>query len=104
MAVHKKSDEINYYNLHRLEASQSSYSTQMYDSDLPPIYDHVAINSQAVGFSNPIYETAAAEHTEGLYEELNFNNPFREDIDSQDLPTPVHPTGTQMGRENPFDI
>ena len=101
--VHKKSEDSNYYNLFQSEPSKSNYSIQMHDSDLPPIYQSVD-HSAPVGFSNPIYESLAGEHTEGIYEEMNENNPFKEDVDALNVPTPIHPTGTQMDKENPFDI
>ena len=103
--VQNKISESSYYNPYQMAPSVSSFSNQMYGSDLPPIYDHVAgDHSDHMGFSNPIYETATGECGDGIYEELNFNNPFREDIDAQEVETPNDPTCTQVDKENLFDV
>ena len=78
--VYKMSEDSNYYNPCQSEPSKINCSTQMHDSDLPPIYQSVD-HSAPVGFSNPIYESLAGEHTEGIYEEKSVNNPFKEDVE-----------------------
>ena len=100
--VHKKSGDSNYYNTHQLEPSMSNYSIQMDDYDLPPI-SQSGDQSDPVGFFNPIYESLAGEHTDDIYEEMNVNNPCKEDVDALDVATPIHPTGMQMKKENPLD-
>ena len=101
--VYKMGEYSNYYSPCQSEPSESNHSIQMHDSDLPLIYqsgDH----SIPVGLSNHIYESLTGEHTEGIYEEINENNPFKEDVDALDVATSIHPTVTQMDKENLNDI
>lgn len=110
----------NYYNPYEMQPSTSSYSAQIYEGELPPVYDQVASRKPEPGFMNPTYDvfrpdsvyetsfegltnpfyqtTTVQGHVEldGIYQELNFIG--------EDVPSPLHPTGTKMDKEHPQDI
>ena len=112
---------LRYYNPYEIHPSTSSYSAQMYESELPPVYDHVASTNPESGFTNPTYDTFRPDsiyetsvegisnplyqtttvqgHIEldGIYQELNLTGDGA-------VVSPIHPTGTKMDKEHPQDI
>ncbi|KAI6654378.1 hypothetical protein LOD99_775 [Oopsacas minuta] len=122
----KSKEAARHFNPYQVDPSASPYSNQMYESDLPPIYDCIAgcqTGNQGIsnpmydtnlttisntihetstgGINNPFYESTAVEgHIECDYEELSYPNPFV----SGEVPSPIHPTGTKLDKENPSDV
>ena len=110
-----------YYNPYEIHPSTSSYSAQIYESELPPVYDQVAstkpeygltdpnsdtfrpdsvYETSVEGISNPFYQTTTVQghiELEGIYQELNYNG-------DESVVSPIHPTGTKMDKEHPQDI
>ena len=77
-----------------------------FDNELPPVYDQVArVTSTTFGFNNPVYGMGEEIFQESIYQDVHCaDNPCLEELKPEEEPSPIHPTGAKISKENPYEV